>query len=246
VRTRPLALLTTIVVSAAACGGPADEPEPASLAPQFAPDAAPAAPDATTAAPAPPAVAADPTGPAPPPAPATTTRDPAAAPVLRASTVDRRGDVTPAVGDDAPGWADLTGADLLAGPQGFELRVSLADDAPGAAPDGERTMNVAAFFDVDGDGVIDYEVWANLAEGGWGGAWYDDRAGTAAFTDDSGVTAGSEDGVLVIRFPADHVGGATEFRWSVASEWGRHATIGTVAAARDDAPDGDDAVTFPA
>ncbi|MGH9085037.1 MAG: hypothetical protein ACRDYW_06255, partial [Acidimicrobiales bacterium] len=163
---------------------------------------------------------------------------------LRAAVSDPRGDVTPALADAAPGWADLTGADLRTTADGFELRVSLGEAAPSVAPEG-RTMNVAAFADVDGDGGIDYEVWANLAAEGWGGAWYDNRAGTARFVDESGVAVTVEGGALVLRFPASHLGGATRFRWSVASEWGRYEAIGTVAAARDDAPDGDAPAGFP-
>jgi hypothetical protein len=158
---------------------------------------------------------------------------------------DPSGDVTTTVGEQAPGWGDLTEAVLQSGPGGFELRVAFAAPAPATAPDGDHTMNVAAFFDVDGDGAVDYEVWGNLAEGGWGGAWYDDKAGSARFADDAGVAVTVEEGMLVLRFPFTHVGGATRMRWSVASEWGRYEVIGTVAAARDDAPDADRSVAFP-
>jgi hypothetical protein len=246
VRSRPIALLAVMVmVPLAACGGGDAQPEPAALAPQFAPDAT------TSLGTAPPAQPVDPSATTTPPSGSVATSSVPSAPattaaVMRSAITDRRGDATPAVGDSAPAWADLAGAVLTTVAQGLELRVTLGSAAPDSSPDDDHTMNIAAFFDVDGDGALDYEVWANLAAGGWGGAWYDDRAGTATFLDESRVTVGVEAGVLVIRFPADHVGGATTFRWSVASEWGRHATIGTVAAARDDAPDDDGAVAFPA
>lgn len=147
--------------------------------------------------------------------------------------------------DRAPGWADLAGAQLASGPDGFELVVSFGASVPATSPDADHTMNVASFFDVDGDGRVDYEVWANLADGGWGGAWYDNRSGDARFVEESGITPSVEAGRLVLRFPRELVGSASSFRWSVASEWGRYEAIGTVAAARDDAPDSDGSVPFP-
>lgn len=233
-----------LLVALSACAPDDVPPEPVGLAPQFAPEDG----ATTSSSPGGPAPAAEPADLGSPSTTAVGSFTPAAASgaeTLRATTTDARGDLTPAVGDAAPAWADLTGAELIMTARSFELRVTLGGDAPAQSPDGDHTMNVAAFFDVDGDGALDYEVWANLASGGWGGAWYDDRAGTAAFVDESGVTVAPEGGALVVRFPADHLGGATWFRWSIASEWGRHATIGTVAAARDDAPDGDAPMAFP-
>ena len=127
----------------------------------------------------------------------------------------------------------------------FELVVSLDGDVPSKANDPDRTMNVASFYDLDGDGRIDAEIWVNLADDGWGGAYYDNRATTAAFARESQVAVQTDQQRLVIRFPAAHLHGATAFRWSIATEWGRFETIGTALAARDDAPDDDAAVTFP-
>lgn len=247
VTARAAAALLATAVLVAGCGSDGDAaPAEVPMAPQFAPETTVAAPAdggatstsaasggavATTST----AVGASATGPG---------GSGATTPALRAAVTDPRGDVTPALADAAPGWADLTAADLHTTADGFELRVSLGEAAPAAAPEG-RTMNVAAFVDIDGDGGIDYEVWANLAAEGWGGAWYDNRAGAARFVDESGVAVTVEGGALVLRFPASHLGGAMRFRWSVASEWGRYEAIGTVAAARDDAPDGDAPAAFP-
>jgi hypothetical protein len=247
VTLRPL-LALLLLGAAAGCGGDDADPGPAAvpMAPRFAPDSslAPLAGDPGSS----PTTAGDDAD----AVETATGGDPGAAAAsgapapdeLRASATDARGDATPALADAAPGWADLVGAELRTVPAGFELRVSAAEAFPSQAPQ-DRTMNVAAFADVDGDGTIDYEVWANLAAEGWGGAWYDNRAGTARFTDESGVEVVAEAGSLVLRFPAGHLGGTTSFRWSVASEWGRYEAIGTVAAARDDLPDGDAPTPFP-
>ena len=44
---------------------------------------------------------------------------------------------------------------------------------------------------------------------------------------------------------AHAAGGAEAFRWSLASEYGAYAALGTPAAARDQAPDGGGAASFP-
>jgi hypothetical protein len=165
--------------------------------------------------------------------------------VLTASVTDPVGDLTPSPLDPPPPWADLAGGRLTRTGDDVELRIRLGGPPPSQAPDDERTMNAAFFADVDGDGHVDYEVWANLADDGWGSAWYDNPRGTARFARESGVTVTVEGDELVVRFPWSHLGRAETFRWSLASEWGRFVVIGTAAAARDDAPDDDQAVSFP-
>jgi hypothetical protein len=169
-------------------------------------------------------------------------------PPTEAVISDRAGDVTPSLLDRAPAWADLLGARLVRSAAGFELRIRLGGGAaPAQAPDGDHTMNIASFYDVDGDGRIDYEVWLNVASGGWGSSYFDntdDRKG-GGFQGNSGVTITPEGDEIVARFPLSHVAAAERFRWSIASEWGRYETIGTTAAARDDVPDNDNAARFP-
>lgn len=158
---------------------------------------------------------------------------------------DPFGDLTPSVLDPPPPWADLVGADLTLDATGYTLRVHLGG---GQAPnniDADHTMNIGSFFDLDGDGQIDEEVWANLVSGGWGGAWFNDHQGQAKFVDDSGVDVTVEGDAVVLRFGTDKVLKAKSFRWSIASEWGKYAVIGTVAAARDDDPDNDQPASFP-
>lgn len=157
---------------------------------------------------------------------------------------DAAGDVT-ASAEQAPKWADLTRGVLSRTGEGFELRVRAADRFPDRAPDADRAMNVASFFDVDGDGSLDYEIWLDLAERGWSARYFDHRAKTAAHQEKSGVTVTVAAGTLVARFPLSHLRGAETLRWSLASEWGRHEVLGTAAAARDDAPDDDRPSTFP-
>lgn len=105
-------------------------------------------------------------------------------------------------------------------------------------------MNVASFFDVDGDGVIDYEIWANLADTGWSPAYFDNTGAGGKFGQGSGVEVEVAGGELVMRFPLSHLANSRGFRWSLASEWGRYEVISSPAAARDDAPDNDGFVRF--
>lgn len=106
-------------------------------------------------------------------------------------------------------------------------------------------MNIASFYDVDGDGTIDYEVWANIANGGWGESYFDNSKKGGRYQEASGVTVTTEGDEVVLRFPLSHLANAARFRWSLASEWGRYGVIGTDQAARDAAPDDDGASSFP-
>jgi hypothetical protein len=169
---------------------------------------------------------------------------PTEAALPRAAITDPGGDATPGPAA-TPAWADLVGAQLVALPEFFELRVQLAGSTPTAADRADRTMNVATFVDVDGDGDVDYEVWANLAESGWDGSWYDNVAGRSAHSEGAAMDVLVDGADLVVRFPSAYVGDATSFRWSMASEYGTYAALGTPRTARDDAPDGDVPVAFP-
>ncbi|MGN6575453.1 MAG: hypothetical protein ACTHKG_07190 [Nocardioides sp.] len=153
--------------------------------------------------------------------------------VLRASVSDPTGDVRGSL-TGAPGYVDLTGAALTRTSSGFELRVSVADAVP-ARQDGDKVVNVASFYDLDGDGTIDYEVWATLADNGWSGS-YRTPAG-ARFGSDSGVSAQPDGHDLVLRFPLSHLREASSFRWSVGAEWGTYEQVAAGATAQDTAPD---------
>jgi hypothetical protein len=163
-----------------------------------------------------------------------------------AALTDPAGDVTASPLDRPPAWADLVGARLVRSASGFELRVRLKGGAaPAKTADGEHTMNIASFYDLDGDGRIDTEVWLNVASGGWGATWFDNVGDGGGFQESSGVQVAPEGDEVVARFPLTHLRGAERFRWAIASEWGRYETIGTVAAARDDVPDNDNVAAFP-
>lgn len=170
---------------------------------------------------------------------------PSAGAPTTATVRDREFDTTPSPLDPPPSWADLAGATLSRTPAGFELRVDLRGGAPDKAGDDAHTMNVASFFDVDGDGSLDYEIWLNVDAEGWGASYFDNTQGTAEFQERSSVAVAPEGAELVARFPLTHLAGAERFRWSIASEWGRYEVIGTAAAARDDLPDDDAAAPFP-
>lgn len=107
-------------------------------------------------------------------------------------------------------------------------------------------MNIASFYDVDGNGSIDYEVWLNVAAGGWGSSYFDNTGeGKGGFQEKSGVTVSPEGAEVVARFPLTHFAGAERLRWSLASEWGRYEAVGTSAMVRDDLPDNDVPANFP-
>jgi len=245
---RAVAVGAMVVLAGACTSG---KPKPSTggdlLTPQFAPDST-----TTTAAGGAAATTTLP-GVAGPVAPGGTapTRAPGqvAAPVVPGATTaavtDRLGDLTPSPVDPPPPWADLAGATLLRRADGFELRVRLGGGSAPTGTDEDHTMNVASFYDVDGNGTVDYEVWANLAAHGWGSSWFDNRAGKAGFADKSNVAVTVAGDEVVLRFPLSHLGNAEQFRWSLASEWGRYEVLGTAATARDDAPDNDGAARFP-
>jgi hypothetical protein len=170
---------------------------------------------------------------------------PVVAGATTAAVVDRLGDLTPSPADPPPPWADLAGATVIRRADGFELRVKLGGGTAPSTTDEDHTMNIASFFDVDGDGSIDFEVWANLASGGWGSSYFDNVNGKTGFQDASGASVQAEGADVVVRFPLSHLGNAERFRWALASEWGRYEVLGTVAMARDDMPDDDGAARFP-
>jgi hypothetical protein len=171
-------------------------------------------------------------------------RAPAAPTRPTGSVSDPVGDATRASGGQ-PAWADLAGATLTRFDEYFELRVRFGDAAPSSSGSSDKTMNVAAFFDVDGDGFVDYEIWANLADGGWDGSWFDDREDRAAYGDDAAINVHVDGAELLVRFPPESLDMARSFRWSLATEYGGYDLLGTAQTARDDAPDDDQAVAFP-
>lgn len=154
---------------------------------------------------------------------------------------DPPGDVT---GLDPPDWADLRRARLVGDDSTFIL-THTADDAFPDQGDGTDTMNIATFFDVDGDGAIDYEIWVNLSPEGWGTSYFDEREGTARYAAEDDVDVEVVDGDVVLRFPASHLAQAPSFRWSIASEYGPYEAIGTDAMARDYLPDDRSGRPFP-
>jgi hypothetical protein len=167
-------------------------------------------------------------------------------PALRSRITDPRGDTESARLTSGPRYADLVGGLLERHPdEGYRLAIELDGGAPEQARDGNHTMNVATFYDITGDGHVDVEVWANLADGGWDTALFDNRAGEAAYSDDDPVTVGVEDDRLVLRFPLEVLEGAERFRWAVASEWGRYEQLGTPLSVRDEMPDDGRPAPFP-
>lgn len=152
-----------------------------------------------------------------------------------ASVTDATGDVEWTL-QRPPEYTDIAAATLTRASDGYTLRVRFAAEVPQRQHD-DRTMNVASFFDVTGDGEIDYEIWANLADNGWGPSYRDRRNGEARFMADSDVQVAARGRSLVFRFPLRHLAGARTFQWATASEWGSYETIATAAAARDYAPD---------
>lgn len=164
---------------------------------------------------------------------------------LRARLTDPRGDTSGTRLTPPPRHADLVGGVLARTADGYRLAIGLDGGAPEAARDGDHTMNVASFYDLTGDGHVDVEVWANLADGGWDTARYDNRSGDAAFSDDDEVAVAVEDDRLVLRFPLGVLDGAERLRWAVASEWGRYEELGGPTSVRDEMPDDGRPARFP-
>lgn len=246
-----VALVATLSTACAPATGPGSagaSPGGNDLAPSFGPVATPAddedrTPGTTDAET--PATATETPEPATTPASTPTTPPPADDPPpaeLTAALDDPRGDLDPSV-EPPPDHADLLGGTLTRRTDGYELRVRLGAEVPERA-DQDHTLNVASFHDVDGDGHIEFEVWANLADSGWGPAYYDNTEGGGGFGDDSGVRVLTDGPELVLRFPLGHLEGAESLRWALASEWGRYETLSTSASARDAAPDSG-AASFP-
>ena len=167
-----------------------------------------------------------------------------APPIESVSFDDPVGDATEGVSTGTPpAWTDLAGGSLERQGDAYRLTVRLGGDAPETAP-GAETMNIATFFDVDGDAGIEYELWVNLGVEGWGPVWYDDQ-GNAAPGEDSNVTVIVEGNEVRMLFPDVMLDAPDRLRFSMASEYGELAQIGSSFARRDDAPDNDQSVAFP-
>lgn len=174
------------------------------------------------------------------------TREPRQTPRVGAAKAVR---VSDPVGDlsrsleGAPASADIVAVTLRRSGSRVEVRTRFAAAVP-TRQSGGRGMNVASFYDVDDNGIVDYEVWASLADDGWGTGHLDRREERASFGPGTKIEVRVEGDTLVTTFPLDHVGGAEAFRWSVASEWGSFESMAASASARDYAPD-DGAVDYP-
>lgn len=143
-----------------------------------------------------------------------------------------------------PASADIVAVELTRTSREVVVRTTFAAEVPRRQEDGSRTTNVASFYDVDGNGLIDYEIWTSLADDGWGTGYLDRRQNEAAFGSETGIQVRVEGAVLVVTFPAERIDGASSFRWSAASEWGTYQQMATSTSARDYAPD-DGAAVYP-
>lgn len=167
---------------------------------------------------------------------------PAAEPDSAVRVGDPTGDMTRGV-EPGPASADIVAVELSRAQGTIEVRTTFAG-AVATRTSGNKGMNVASFYDVDGNGIIDYEVWASLADNGWGTGHLDRREERASFGPSSRITVSVEGRTLVTTFPVDRVGGAESFRWSAASEWGSYESMAASTSARDYAP-GEGAVGYP-
>ena len=152
---------------------------------------------------------------------------------LRAAVSDPTGDVRGTL-TGAPAYADLTGAALTRA-DSFEVRMSFAGAVPQRQTD-DRIVQVATFYDLDGDGETDYEVWASLADNGWGTSYRTPDG--ARFGEDSGARAAPEGDDLVITFPLTHLQRAEKMAWAVGAQWGTLEQVASGTTSKDNAPDG--------
>jgi hypothetical protein len=172
-----------------------------------------------------------PTGPEPEPGPVRVT-DPA-------------GDLSRSL-EGAPASADIVAVRLERAGDTVVVRTTFAGAVPATQSANQgKGMNVASFYDVDGNGLVDYEVWASLADNGWGTGYRDARQRTAAFGSSTGIEVSVEGKTLVTRFPADRIAGADAFGWSAAAEWGSFESMAAGTSARDHAPE-EQAASYPA
>lgn len=150
-----------------------------------------------------------------------------------ATVGDPAGDVRGGIGP-APAHTDLTVASLTRG-DAWQVRVTFAGTVP-QRQQGDRVVQVATFYDLDGDGSTDYEVWASLADNGWGTSYRTPEG--ARFGSSSGANARAEGRDLVLTFPLGHLRSAERLGWSVGAQWGSYEQIASGTTARDTAPDG--------
>jgi hypothetical protein len=155
---------------------------------------------------------------------------------------DPAGDLSRSL-EGTPASADIVAVTLRRSGSTVEVRTRFAAAVP-TRQSGGKGMNVASFYDVDDNGIVDYEVWASLADDGWGTGHLDRREERASFGPSTGIEVRVEGDTLVTTFPLDRIGGADVFRWSAASEWGSFESMAASTSARDYAPD-DGAVDHP-
>ena len=156
-----------------------------------------------------------------------------------ADVADRSNDVS---GLGSPSYVDLAGATLTRDGDRYRLVVEVASALPDQQADDSHIMNVVGFVDTDLDGSVDHEVWATLADNGWGtSARHPDGA---RFGDESGVTVTVSGSTMTLAFAASVIGGPDAFQWSVASEYGTYEQVASGTTAQDYAPDGG-AVPYP-
>jgi hypothetical protein len=158
------------------------------------------------------------------------------------SIKDPSGDLSHSL-EGSPASADIVRVQVTRRKGEIEVRTTFAATVP-AKQTGGKSMNVASFYDVDDNGVIDYEVWASLADNGWGTGHLDRREEEATFGPATGIEVSVEGDTLVTTFPLDRIGDADVFRWSAASEWGSFESMAASTSARDYAPD-DGSVGYP-
>lgn len=152
-----------------------------------------------------------------------------------ATVTDPAGDLSTSL-EGRPDSADIVAVQVDVTGDTVEVSTTFAGEVPEGMTGG-KGMNVASFFDVDGNGLVDYEIWVSLVEEGWGTGYRDARESTAAFGPSTGIEVAVAGRSLTTRFPLDRIDGATSFRWSAASEWGSHESMAASTSARDHAPD---------
>lgn len=256
------ALLAVAIAIGAACVPPAareqvEDAQARPLQPTFSPTATetptPSLPPSPTATPTSvddpsPAATAEPTGdeesptePSTSPASPDRPDDPFRA---SAEVQDPTGDVDEPLLVDAPEYADLRAGSIEIDGDRVTLSVSFATETPETSDD-DHTMNVASFYDVDGDGTVDYEVWANLSSTGWGTSWFDNGRKQALYGSDDEVEVEVTPAALVLTYPRSYLGDARTFRWALAAEWGTYEALTTGRMTSDRAPDDGRPARFP-
>jgi hypothetical protein len=138
-----------------------------------------------------------------------------------------------------PTFVDILSARVTRNGARFSVLVRLGGTVPKPAALGGRTLHVAAFFDRNLDGTVDYEVWAALSKAGWSG-----RSFVGSRESDRKVKVEAATDSVTIALTLRELGTVRAFQWAVATRWGDGPSLEKGRPPRDVVPDRGRAAKF--